>query len=124
MPHGSGKLVADRVKIGHQDVEKDQPQIMGEKGDLPQQRRDQEQEQKTGQRGQKSGGKNGSLVAVPVQSIPDHSVGNAHRGQGDDQVAGLDEQICDAVFCAGENAGVKRGQKEGQKPGAEGADAK
>ena len=124
MSHGPGELVAHRVDVGRQHIEEHQPQISGEKGDLLQQGREGQQEDKPRQIDQQSRGKDAALVAAPLQAVPDHGVCDAGRGDGNEQVSRLDEQVGDAVLGAGEDTGVKGGQQEIQKPGPEGAQAK
>lgn len=122
MAHGPRKLVADRMDVGHQHIKQHQPHITGEERNLSQQRRRQEQNQKTGQIGQNPGGKDLALVGVPVQSIPNHRVCHPDGRQGDDQIAGLKQQVGHAVFRAGEDAGIKGRQEKGQKTGSKGAE--
>ena len=118
------ELVADRVEIGRQHIEQNQPHISGEKRQLVQEGGGQGQNEETGQRHQNAGGKNAGLVGTALQPVSDHSVGDSDGGNGDDQVSGLDQQVGDPVFSAGEDAGVERGEQKGKKPGAECADAK
>lgn len=123
MADGARELVADRVHVCRQDIEQDQPHISGEKRHSVQQGREQEQNDKAGRCCQQAGGKDAVFVRAALQTIPDHTVGDSHRGDGDDQIAGLQQQIRHAVFRAGEDAGVERRQQEGEKPGTECADA-
>ena len=118
------ELVADRVEMGRQHIEQNQPHISGEKRQLVQEGGGQGQNEETGQRHQNAGGKNAGLVGAALQPVSDHSVGDSDGGNGDDQVSGLDQQVGDPVFSAGEDAGVERGEQKGKKPGAECADAK
>lgn len=118
------ELVADRVEVGRQHIEQNQPHISGEKRQLVQEGGGQGQNEEAGQRHQDTGGKNAGLVGAALQPVSDHSVGDSDGGNGGDQVSGLDQQVGDSVFGAGEDAGVERGEQKGKKPGAECADAK
>ena len=117
------KLAADRVDIGRQHIEQNQPQIPGEKCDLTQQRGRQKQQAEAGQGGQHPDGEHPVFIAAPLQPIPDDRIGDPHRGDRYDQVARLEEQIRHAVFRAGENPGVERRQQKGQKSCPEGTDS-
>ena len=120
MPHGSCKLVADRMDISRQNIQQDEPYITREKCNLFQKWRCQEHNCKAGQRRQQAGGKNASFVCTALQSVSDDTVGDPHRSNRDDQIASLDQQICDTVFGAGEYTGIKWCQHKGEEPGAEG----
>lgn len=85
---------------------------------------DDEEQEKAGQHGEKARGEHGALVAGPLQAKADHPIGNPYRGQGDQQISRLNEQIRHAVLPGGENPGIKRRQKKGEKFGPKGADAK
>ena len=95
-----------------------------EKRNIAQNRRNQKQENKSRHGRQKADGKNAIFICAALQPVPDHPIGNPNRGNGNDEIASLNQKVGDAVFGAGENAGVKRREQKGKKPSAKCADTK
>lgn len=85
---------------------------------------EQQQDTKTGEDGEKAGGKNIGFPVMLVQAEADDSVDDAAGNKGKQKISDLYHQIDSAVLRFGEHSGVQRHKKKDKHLGTEGADSK
>lgn len=124
LPQGLGHRAAEGVEVRHQDVEEQEDGISLHQPDGGQERVEEDEHPFARQDGGHPGGKDAGFVRPAVEAEAEGGVYDADRGQGDQEVPGLDNQVGDAVLGVREDAGVKGDQQEGQDFRPEGADRK
>ena len=122
MPQRADELAAQAVEVGGDHEEQQPGGIGGEGGEPPKQGGGEEQKPEAEEVAQQPDGEDAPLVAAPLQAEADDGAADAHRGQGEEEGARLDEQLGGAVVRRGEHPGVEGHEKKDQHLGAEAAD--